>query len=227
MTAKTTAATVWHWALAVLPVTAFITFIVILVACNLVSGGGKLLQISDIGIGNAYVYSIAGLVMLLPQILLIIISRLQYLLQTQGIINEIILYIIHIVTLIPFVFMLIVAFVGRGHRSDTRVLGTYGIFGSIALYCFLHTIIVFYLYKRRATGAHYSKLYLPIWFLIWSLLLIVFFVVWLNTNVVIAGYIAAAAPFFYFLGFVPQFWARARSRNRYAAVSKITKILDG
>jgi hypothetical protein len=29
------------------------------------------------------------------------------------------------------------------------------------------------------------------------------------------------------LGFVPQFWARAKSRKRYAAVSTIKKMLDG
>jgi hypothetical protein len=228
---KETAASVWDWTLVVLPFTAFITFIVILTACNLVSNyvpsGGNLLQISHIGSGNAYVYFIAGVVMLVPQVIAIIIGRLQFLLETQAIINKILLYIIHIITLIPFIFMIIVALVSRGQRYDAQLVGTYGIFGSIALYCFVHTIAVFYLYIRRTTGSQYSEVILPIWFLVCNLLLVIFFVVWLNTNSVITGYIAAATPFLYFLGFVRQFWARARSRKRYAAVSRVSKILNG
>jgi len=229
---KETAASVWDWSLAVLPFTALITFIVILVACNLASNyvpsGGNLLQISHIGSGNAYLYFIAGVVMLVPQVIAIIIGRLQFLLQTQGIINKILLYIIHIIIFIPFIFMIIVVLVSRGQRSDAQLHGTYGIFGSIALYCFVHTIAVFYIYLRRRTGLqYYSKVILPIWFLVCSLLLIVFFVLWLNTNAVIPGYIAAVSPFLYFLGFVPQFWARARSRESYNPVSRIAKALDG
>jgi len=228
---KETAASIWDWSLAVLPFTALITFIVTLLACNLVSNyvpsGGNLLQISHIGSGSAYIYFIAGVVMLVPQVIAIIIGRLQFLLQTQAIINNILLYIMHIITLIPFILMIIVILVSRGHRSDAHLHGTYGVFGSIALYCFLHTIAVFYLYIRRTTGSQYSKVALPIWFLVCSLLLIVSFVLWLNTKAVILGYIAAATPFLYFLGFIPQFWARARSRKRYAAVSKVRKILNG
>jgi hypothetical protein len=226
-----TAASVWDWTLAVLPFTAIITFLVTLVACNLVSdygpSGNNLLQISHLATGSAYIYFIVGFIMLLLQVLAIIIGRLQFLLQTQAIINKVLLYISHVITLIPLIFMLIVALVSGGNRSNTHVLITYGIFGSIALYCFLHTIGVFYLYIRRSNGSRYSEVSLPIWFLVCSLLLVVCFIVWLRTNAVISGYLAAATPFLYFLGFVPQFWARAKSRKRYAAVSTIKKMFDG
>lgn len=226
-----TAASIWDWSLVVLPFTALITFLITVIACNLVSnyvpGGGNLLQISHIGTGNAYVYFITGIIMLLPQVLAIIIGRFQFLLQTQGAINKILLYIIHIISFIPLIFMIIVAFVSRGHRSDVHLLSTLGILGSIALYCLLHTIVVFYLYIRKVSGSNYSKPTLPILFLICCLLLITFFVVWFTTTSVTAGYIAAATPFLYFLGYVPQFLARARSRKRYVAVSKIKAVFDG
>lgn len=222
-----TAASIWDWSLAVLPITAFITFLVTIIACNLVlnygSGGSSLLPVSHIATGNAYVYFLAGFVLLLPQILAIIIGRLQFLLQTQGLINSIFLYIIHIISFIPLIFMIIVTFISQQHRSNAYLLITYGILGSIALYCLLHTIIVFYLYIRRANGSKYSKITLPIWFLSCSLLMIVFFVLWFTTNSVIIGYIVAVTPFLYFLGYVPQFWARARSRKLYNGVSKVEK----
>jgi hypothetical protein len=224
------AASIWDWTLVVLPFTALITFIVTLVACNLSSNytpaGESLLSISQLGSGPAYIYFIVGFVMLFPQIIAIIIGRLLYLLETQNIINKILLYIVHIVILIPFVFMLIAAFISRGSRSDAHLLAIYGIFGSIALYCLLHTIGVFYLYIRKANGAQYAKIHLPIWFLVCSLLFLASFGVWLNNNGSIWGYVAAITPFLYFLGFVPQFWARARSRKRYSAVSKVSKVLD-
>ena len=225
-----TAASIWDWALAVLPVTALVTFLVTLVSSNLASNdiprGGSLLQISQLGSGASYVYFIVGFSLLFPQILAIIIGRLLFLLQTQNMINRVVLYIGHIIILIPFIFMLIVAFVSGNSRSDAHRHALYGIFESIALYCVLHTIAVFYLYQRRANGAQYSKVTLPIWFLVCSLLFLAFFIVWVKTNGVILGYIAAIIPFLYFLGFVPQFWASARSRKRYNAVSKVGKALD-
>jgi hypothetical protein len=122
--------------------------------------------------------------------------------------------------------MIIVAFVSQGSRSDAHLLAIYGIFGSIGLYCLLHTIGVFYLYIRKAAGADYAKIYLPIWFLVCNLVFIASLSTWLTINGTIWGYITAATPFLYFLGFVPQFWVRARSRERYSAVSRINKVLD-
>jgi len=226
----TTAASIWDWTLPVLPCTAMITLLVTLVACNLVSNyasfGDTLLQISQLGMGRAYVYFIVGVAMLLPQVLAIIIGRLQFLLETQSIINRIVLYIIHIINLIPLVFMLIVAIISRDSRSDAYLLGTYGIFECISLYCFIHTLVMFYLYIRRSNALLHAKVIWPIWFLICSLFLIVFFVVWIKTGRVIPGYIAVVSPFLYFLGFVQQFWSRARTRKRYSAVSRVIKNLQ-
>jgi hypothetical protein len=146
----TTAASIWDWTLPVLPCTAMITLLVTLVACNLVSNyasfGDTLLQISQLGMGRTYVYFIVGVAMLFPQVLAIIIGRLQFLLQIQSIINRIVLYIIHIISLIPLVFMLIVTLISRDSRSDVYLLGTYGIFECIPLYCFIYTLVMFYQY---------------------------------------------------------------------------------
>jgi hypothetical protein len=225
----TTAASFWDWSLAVLPFTAITTFIVTLVTCNLVSNyvpaGEYLLPISQLGTGQAYVYFIVGISLIFAQLLALIVGRLQFLLQTQSIINRIVLYVIHIITIIPLGFMFIVAIVSRNNRSDAYLLGAYGVFGSISLYCFLHTAVVFYLYIRRSKVSQHSKVIYPIWFLVCTLLLIIFFIIWHQTNRVILGYIAAASPFLYFLGFVPQFWSQAKSRKRYSAVSRMVKNL--
>ena len=230
MGGKRSAASIWDWCLAVLPITAVITYLVTLLSCNLVthslSSQGHLLAISDLSSGSAYIYFIVGFALLLPQILLIIIGRLQFLLQTQNLINHIVLYIFHIVILIPFLFMLIVSFVSGGSRSDAHIQSIYGILGSIALYCLLHTIAIFYLYIRRASGSQYVQIGLPIYFVVCSLLLIGSFIAWIQTKGIIVGYIAATIPFLYFLGFVPQFWTRARSRARYSIAAKANKMLD-
>jgi hypothetical protein len=198
-----------------------------IIACNLVSNsGGSLLPISQLASDSAYVYFIVGFALLFPQIIVIIIGRLQYLLQSQNLINNILLYIAHGVILIPVVFMVIVALVKGGGRSDVHLLSIYGLFGSIALYCLLHTIAVFYLYHRKATGDYYGKIYLPIWFLVCSLVFIASLGTWSTTNGTVLGYITAAAPFLYFLGLVPQFFVRARSRKRYSAVSRVARALD-
>ena len=225
--ASRTAATIWDWTLVVLPFTVLITFLVMIITCNLVShSGGSLRPISELASDSAYVYFIAGFALLFPQIIAIIIGRLQLLLRTQNLINKILLYIAHGVTLIPFVFMVIVALVKGGSRSDAHLLAVYGLFGFIGLYCLLHTIAVFYLYFRKASDAYYTKIYLATWFLVCSLLFLASVGVWSGTNGTVLGYITAAAPFLYFLGFVPQFWDCARSRKRYSAVSRVAKAFD-
>ena len=225
--AKQSAASIWDWCLAVLPITAFVTFLVILITCNLVGNSrGGFLPIDDLSSGSSSIYFLVGFILLVPQILLIIIGRLQFLIQSQGLINHIILYIFHLVILIPFVFLLIVSFVDGNHRENNRRLIIYGILGSIVLYCFFHTIAVVYLYIRRANGSQYSQIALPIWFVVCSLVFIGTFAGWIETRGVLLGYIAVVIPFLYFLGFVPQFWTRARSRTRYSAVSKVGKMLD-
>lgn len=223
---KESAATIWDWCLAVLPITAFVTLVVVLVMCNLLGNSGSyrgnLVPVSDL----SSIYFLVGMILLFPQIFLIIIGRLQFLLQTQGLINRIILYVFHIVILIPFIFLLIVSFVNGNPRSANRGLIVYGILGSIVLYCFFHTVAVVYLYIRRASGSQYSEVALPAWFVICCLVFVGLFGGWIETKGVILGYIVVLIALMYFLGFVPQFWTRARSRTRYSAVSKVSKMID-
>jgi hypothetical protein len=124
------------------------------------------------------------------------------------------LCIVHVVALISLIFMLIMAIVSVDDRANLHRIGAYGMFGFISLYCFLHTIVVFYLFTHRSDAPQHSNVIWPIWFLVCSLLLIFFFSIWLLTAGSIPQYIAAASPFLYFLGFVPQFWSRARTRKR-------------
>ena len=225
-----TAASTWDWALAVLPFTALITCIVTMVSCNLVSnyvpGQGNLLQVSHLSSGSSNIVFIVGLVLVLPQVLSIIIGRLLFLLQSQGLINGIILHVSHLISFVPFILFLIMGFVSSNRYTSTSTFVTYGILGSFTLYCLIQTVIVFYLFIRKSLGSVYSKVYIPIWFLVCTLILISFLIVWTQTREAIYGYIAAIAPFLYFLGFVPQFWTRARSRKPYGVVSTLERAAD-
>jgi hypothetical protein len=224
----TVAVLLWVWSLTLFPFTAILTFILTLVTCNLVPNKApaeeKFPQISQLGTGQAHIYFIGGFVILLPQLLVILIGRLQFLFQTQLIINRTLLCIIHVVALISSVFMLIMAIVSIDDRPNLHLVGAYGMFGSISLYCFLHTIVVIYLFIRRSDAPQHSNVIWPIWFLVCSLLLITFFVVWLMTAEGIPEYIAATTPFLYFLGFVPQFWLRARTRKRDSIVPGVMRF---
>jgi len=214
----TLAALIWVWSLVVLPFTAILTFILTLVVCSLVPNDApkdeKFPQISQLGTGEAHIYFIIGFALLLPQLLVMLIGRLQFLFQTQFIINRFLLFLIHLIALISSIFMLIMAIVSVNDRPNVHLIGAFGMFGGISLYCFLHTIVVLYLFIRRSDTPQHSNVIYPIWFLVCSLLLIAFVVTWLITVKGIPEYIAAASPFLYFLGFVPQFWSRARTRKR-------------
>jgi len=227
----TLAVLIWAWSLTVLPFTAILTFILTLVACNLVPNNApkdeEFPQISQLGTGEAHIYFVIGFVVLLPQLLFVLIGRLQFLFQTQLIINRILLCIVHVVALISSAFMLIMAIVSVDDNPNVHLTGAFGMFGCISLYCFLHTIVVFYLYIRRLDAPQHSNIIWPIWFLVCCLSLIVFFIIWLMTAKGIPEYIAAASPFLYFLGFVPQFWLRAKPKKRDFFVPGILELSQG
>jgi hypothetical protein len=214
----TIAALIWVWSLVILPFTAILTFILTLVICSQVPNnaprGEKYPQISQLGTGEAYPYFVGGFVFLLPQLLIILLGRIQFLFQTQYIINRGIICLIHAVALVSAVFLLIMAIVSVDDRPRLHVIGAFGMFGFISLYCFLHTIVVLYLFSHRSDTPQHSNVIWPIWFVVCSLLVIIFVIVWIVTNKGIPQYIAASSPFIYFLGFVPQFWMRARTRKR-------------
>jgi hypothetical protein len=209
---------IWFWSLTILPFTAILTFILTLVICtqvpNKASTSVKFPEISLLGTGQAYYYFAFGFTILVLQLLIMLIGRLQFLLQAQYIINRAIICAVHGVALISSIFLLIMAFVSVDNNPVLHVTGAFGMFGFLSLYCFLHTIIVFYLFKHRSDAPQHTNVIWPIWFLLCSLLLITFFIVWVITATGIPQYIAAAAPFLYFLGFVPQFWMRARATKR-------------
>ena len=212
------AALIWYWSLVILPFTAIITFILTLVVCKQVLQSTwsekDLPQISQLGIGPAYSYFVFGFVVLCLQMLLILIGRLQYLFQSQSIIHRAILCVIHAVALISAILLLIMAIVSLDHNPYLHVMAAFGMFGFISLYCLLHTIVVFYLYARRSVVLQYSNIVCPLWFLICGVLLTIFASIWIVRGSTIPQYIAAAMPFFYILGFVPQFWMQAKTKQQ-------------
>jgi hypothetical protein len=120
--------------------------------------------------------------------------------------------------------MLIMAIVSIDDNLNLHLLGAYGMFGTISLYCFLHTAMIVYLFIRRSDAPQHSNILWVIWFGVCSLLLITFFVTWIITHNGIPEYIAAATPFLYFLGFIPQFWMRARAKKRDSLTSRVLKF---
>ncbi|CAF1409557.1 unnamed protein product [Adineta ricciae] len=156
-----TAASIWDWSLPVLPFTSIITLIVALFADRLLDSQGMMdrpfFEIPIARRSSTHVCFLVGIFLLLPQIIAIIIGRFQFLVKTQSMINRIILSIFHVSTLIPLVFFLLVAIVKRSRHSDGYQMGVYGIFTSISLYCFLHTILICYLYIRRSNAPQHEK----------------------------------------------------------------------
>ncbi|CAF1409632.1 unnamed protein product [Adineta ricciae] len=225
-----TAASIWDWSLPVLPFTSIITLIVALFADRLLDSQGMMdrpfFEIPVARRSSTHVCFLVGIFLLLPQIIAIIIGRFQFLVKTQSMINRIILSIFHVSTLIPLVFFLLVAIVKRSRHSDGYQMGVYGIFTSISLYCFLHTILICYLYIRRSNAPQHGKVIWPIWFLSCCILLIIFYSIWIHSHSGIAGFIVVFCPFIYFLGFVHQFWLQARARQRYSAVTRVIALTD-
>ncbi|CAF1364151.1 unnamed protein product [Adineta steineri] len=213
-----TAALIWYWSLVILPFTAIITFILTLVVCNQILQNNlpekNLPQISQLGIGPAYPYFVFGFVVLSLQMLLILIGRLQYLFQSQSVIHRTILYVIHALALISAILLLIMAIVSLDHNPYLHVIAAMGMFTFISFYCLLHTVVIFYLYARRSIALEHSNIILPIWFLICAVLLTIFASIWISRGSTIPQYIAAAMPFLYILGFIPQFWIQANMKPK-------------
>ncbi|CAF4041517.1 unnamed protein product [Adineta steineri] len=213
-----TAALIWYWSLVILPFTAIITFILTLVVCNQILQNNLpekyLPQISQLGIGPAYPYFVFGFVVLSLQMLLILIGRLQYLFQSQSVIHGTILYVIHALALISAILLLIMAIVSLDHNPYLHVIAAMGMFTFISFYCLLHTVVIFYLYARRSIALEHSNIILPIWFLICAVLLTIFASIWISRGSTIPQYIAAAMPFLYILGFIPQFWIQANMKPK-------------
>ena len=213
----TLAVLIWVWSLAIFPLTSILTFILTLVVCSVIPNNApvneKYPEISELGTGEAHIYFLIGFVVLFPQLIIIILGRIQFLFQNQLIVNRALIGLIHLIAVISGIFMLIMAIVSVDDRVVLHDIGAYGMFGSISLYCFLHAILLVYLFLHRSDAPQHSNIFYPIWFVLCSLLLIVFFAIWIITEAGIPQYIAAASPFLYLLGFVPQFWSQARTRK--------------
>ncbi|CAM2718549.1 unnamed protein product [Rotaria socialis] len=109
-------------------------------------------------------------------------------------------------------------------------IGAFGMFILISVYCIFHTFVVFYLYVHRSKAPEHSNVILPLWFLACTVLLVIFFVVWIETHQSIPQYIAAGMPFLYFVGFVPQFWKQATmAKQTYCAPGSMhdPSVTDG
>ncbi|CAF0949330.1 unnamed protein product [Adineta steineri] len=217
---------IWYWSLCILPFTSMITFIVTLVVCNQVLRNNNELNqdlpnISVLGTRSGYKYFVAGFVLLAAQFLLNLIGRLQYLCQSQFIINRIILYLIHLNGLIASIFMLIMAIVNLRQNGPLHVTAAITMFGFLGGYCILHTCAIFYLFIKRSQAPQYSNIFLPIWFLICSIVLIICVSIWVsNMPNSIPQYIAASMPFLYTIGFIPQFFKQARMEGESRVSSR-------
>ncbi|CAF3910624.1 unnamed protein product [Rotaria sp. Silwood1] len=107
-----------------------------------------------------------------------------------------------------------------------HVIGAFGMFGFLSLYGLLHTIVAFYLFIRRSAAPQHSNILWPLWFLICSILLIVFSSIWVVKDKTVPQYIAAAMPFLYLLAFVPQFWMQARIKRQDNALTTQVRHSD-
>jgi hypothetical protein len=221
---KTIAILIWFWGLTILPFTSILTFILTLVVCSQVQNNAPFdetpPEISYLGTGQAHIYFIIGFVILCPQVLLIALGRLQFLFQTQLIINRIFLYVVHFLVFIACIFMLIMAIASLDDQCDLHRIGTRGLFACILLYGILHTSIIIYLFKHRSKAPQHSNIIYSIWFVVCSLLVIIFYFIWSSTDLAVPQYIAAGSPFLYFLGFVPQFWSQARAIKQDSVTPK-------
>lgn len=219
---------IWFWSLTILPFTAIVTFIATLIICihtpNNAPADEKFPQISQLGTGEAYYYFVTGFALLAPQLFVIVLGRLQLLFQTQYIIHRGIIGAVHLIALLSCVFMLVMASFDIDRHATIHLTGAFGMFGLVSLYCLLHTIVIAYLFFRRGDAPQHANVLWPSWFLFCSVLLIAFFVYWLITALGIPEYIASATPFLYFLGFVPQFWMRARSKKRDSILPELIRF---
>ncbi|CAF1108125.1 unnamed protein product [Adineta ricciae] len=211
-------ALVWYWSLVILPFSTVITFIITLIVCGQVlknSGSEFVLPyISQLGIGPAYPYFVAGFVLLCLQMLFIIFGRLQYLFQSQSVVSYVSLCFIHAVAVISGILLLIMSVISLEHNAYLHIIAAFGMFICISLYCLLNSILSFYLYSRRSVAPLHASILWPLWYLLCGVLLSIFAAMWMSGGGVVPQYIAAGMPFLYNLGFVPQFLTQARSKQQ-------------
>lgn len=200
---------VLRWSLCLLPFTATLTLVLTLIICIHTPNHAKtyrLPQISELGTGDAHGVFAIGFILLLPQLLVIVLGRLQFLIHSQHHLPPWLLILIHLAPLLSGTFMLIMAFVSIERNLFLHLVGAFGMFSLISIYLLIHTILVLYLWiERSSTPAHGDISYL-LYFVGCTCLMIVCFSIWVATYNAVAEYLAASAPFLYFIGFVPQFW---------------------
>ncbi|CAF2156160.1 unnamed protein product [Rotaria magnacalcarata] len=205
---------VWFRILLILPFTSILTFVLTLIICsqipNNIEPDQNLPQISELGTGQAHNYFMSGFIVLIPQMLIMFIGRLQFLIQSQTIIHRAIIYCIHVIAIVSGIFVLIMAIVSLDDRPHIHDIGAIGTFGSISIYCILHTILIIYLFIHRSKATEHTNIIFPLWFLGCTIIVITCSIIWVITFASIPEYIAAGTPFLYFLAFAPQFWTKAK-----------------
>lgn len=214
----TLAALIWVYCLSLFPITSLVTLTTTFVICNVItndtSNNDKPLDVFRLNENEGYAFNIAGFVMLFIQFSVIILGRLQYLFQTQLIVSRIVILFLHLIGFISWIFMLIISFIPIDNSLILHQISINGMFGCFTFYCVIHTIVIIYLYLHRIDAPQYSNVIYSIWFGIWTLGIVVVFVMKFFINHKIWGYILFYSPCFYFLGFIPQFWSRAIQRKR-------------
>ncbi|CAF3119855.1 unnamed protein product [Rotaria sp. Silwood2] len=214
---------IWFRILLILPFTSILTFVLTLIICsqipNNIQPGQNLPQISELGTGQAHYYFMSGFIILIPQLLIMFIGRLQFLLQSQTIVHRAIIFFIHIIAFVSGIFVLIMAIVSLDDRENVHDIGAIGTFGSISIYCILHTILVIYLYIHRSKAFEHSNIIFLLWFLACTMIILTCSIIWVITFASIPEYIAAGTPFLYFLAFTPQFWTKAKQSKQITNIS--------
>jgi hypothetical protein len=211
----TNCAVIWFQILVIFPFTSILTLVATVVTCSQVpnnfnSSGGQLPELSDLGTGQAHNYFMGGFIILLPQFLIMFIGRIHFLILSQTIVRPVIIFLTHAILIVCGIFILIMAIVSEDDRLTVHLVGAIGTFSCIAIYCLLHTILIFYLFIHRSKAPEHSNIIFPIWFLVFTIISYVSSIVLVITNFSISQYIAVGSPFLYFLAFVPQFWIKAK-----------------
>ncbi|CAF3338574.1 unnamed protein product [Rotaria socialis] len=209
-----TCTVIWFRIILILPFTSILTLVLTLIICsqvpNNIQPGEQLPRISDLGTGEAHNYFMSGFIILLPQFLFMFIGRLQFLIQSQKIVHCAIILLIHVSLFICGIFLLIMAILNEDDRPTLHLVGAIGTFACIAFYCILHTILIIYLFIHRSEAIEHSNFILPLWFLGCTIMSVASSIALVVTFTSIPEYFAVGTPFLYFLGFVPQFWSKAK-----------------
>ena len=222
----TLAALIWVYCLSLFPITSIVTLTTTFVICNVITNdtNDKPLDGFRLNQNEGYVFNIVGFVILFIQFSVIILGRLQYLFQTQLIVNRKMILFLHLIGFISWIFMLMISFVNIDNSPILHQIIINGMFGCLSFYCVIHTILIIYLYLNRINAPQYSNVIYSIWFVICTLEIVVIFVMKFFIYEKIWGYILFYSPCFYFLGFIPQFWSRAIERKRDSIGPAITSI---